>query len=80
LLTGVPAHRAANELSLDHVFRAGPPAPEADGGSNFSFDQFFAEEMTDQKPASAADQAPQNQSSADDIAQFNAWLSGLKKT
>ena len=80
LLTGVPAHRAANELSLDHVFRAGPPAPEADGGSNFSFDQFFAEEMTDQKPASAADQAPQNPSSADDIAQFNAWLSGLKKT
>ena len=81
LLTGVPAHKASSERSLDHVFRAGAPAPEAASESSFSFDQFFAEDMSDQKTAAAPDQAASpNTSSADDIAQFNAWLSGLKKT
>jgi hypothetical protein len=80
LLTGVPAHRATSELSLDHVFRAGPQQPEAESGSGFSFDQFFSEEMTEARPASPADPSSSGGASPDDIAQFNAWLSGLKKT
>jgi hypothetical protein len=77
-LEGVPAHRASNELSLDHVFKGGgPPPSDADG---FSFDQFFsAEGAENSEPES--DAAPgMSPESTDDIAQFNAWLNGLKKT
>lgn len=79
-LQGMPAHRAADELSLDHVFKSNPaPRPEADG-EGFSFDQFFAEDMNDSaaKPSEPTSAAAQRGS--DDIAQFNNWLNGLKKT
>ncbi|HVX40962.1 MAG TPA: hypothetical protein VHB25_15435, partial [Gemmatimonadaceae bacterium] len=78
-LHGVPAHRASSELSLDHVFKSGTP-PRGENADAFSFDQFFAEEVTqgpastDAEPGAAPREAP------DDIAQFNAWLNGLKKT
>ncbi len=76
-LRGVPAHTASSELSLDHVFKGNaPPPPEADG---FSFDQFFAEEMSDTAQHAGKEGAAPAQP-VDDIAQFNAWLNGLKKT
>jgi tetratricopeptide (TPR) repeat protein len=75
--TGTPAHRATNELSLDHVFKAN--TGRATGDQAFSFDQFFSEGAAE--PASPTAE-PTNESrpdSTDDIAQFNAWLNGLKK-
>jgi tetratricopeptide (TPR) repeat protein len=76
-LHGVPAHTASSELSLDHVFKGNaPPPPEADG---FSFDQFFADEMTETAQHATNEGAAPAQP-VDDIAQFNAWLNGLKKT
>ncbi|HEY4216930.1 MAG TPA: tetratricopeptide repeat protein [Gemmatimonadaceae bacterium] len=76
-LRGVPAHTASSELSLDHVFKGNAPPP-ADNDA-FSFDQFFAEEMTDAAPNAGGEGSAPAQP-ADDIAQFNAWLNGLKKT
>jgi len=79
-LEGTPAHRAPDELSLDHVFKATTP-PRGSGPANaFSFDQFFADEMTDASAESSGDTAPGSAEATDDIAQFNAWLNGLKKT
>ena len=78
-LNGIPAHRATDELSLDHVFKGNtPPRPstEVDG---FSFDQFFAANAEDAPPASNAPSAAEPEA-GDDIAQFNAWLNGLKKS
>lgn len=75
--TGAPAHRAASELSLDHVFKANSgrsPNPA------FSFDQFFSQEAAEQaSPSPEAPSEPRGDST-DDIAQFNAWLNGLKKS
>jgi hypothetical protein len=77
-LQGLPAHRATNELSLDHVFRT--PAHGSDARSAFSFDRFFSEESIEEESPPAAEQPPATAGSAEDIAEFNAWLSGLKKT
>jgi tetratricopeptide (TPR) repeat protein len=77
-LQGMPARRASSELSLDHVFKGNAPPPaDADG---FSFDQFFAEEMSDPAPSASGEGSARAGESTDDIAQFNAWLNGLKKT
>jgi hypothetical protein len=77
-LRGAPAHHADDELSLDHVFRGNSAPPGAVSQDDFSFDQFFAEDAPeDAKPREASAGAP---SAPDDIAQFNAWLNGLKKT
>lgn len=77
---GRPAHPAATELSLDHVFRDGGGAAGGRGSSAVSYDQFFsqpaqaggpsADEPTGSTPAAGG---------SDDIEQFNAWLQGLKK-
>lgn len=76
-LRGMPAHRAANELSLDRVFKTNP-APRPSGETEaFSFDQFFAAEMLDGGKAGDASAAPGD---SDDIEQFNNWLNGLKKS
>jgi hypothetical protein len=77
-LQGMPAHRASSELSLDHVFKGNSPPP-ADG-DGFSFDQFFAEEMSESAPNPGAEGGGDPTEATDDIAQFNAWLNGLKKT
>ena len=71
-----------SELSLDHVFKstqARRPEAEVDG---FSFDQFFADDMTDSASKDEADKSSSGKGGgpADDIAQFNNWLNGLKKT
>jgi tetratricopeptide (TPR) repeat protein len=79
-LEGTPAHRAQDELSLDHVFKATTPPRQSGGANGFSFDQFFADEMADPAEESSADAAPGSPEATDDIAQFNAWLNGLKKT
>ena len=79
-LPGTPAHRAHDELSLDHVFKANTPPRDSEPTNGFSFDQFFADEMTDASADSAGDTAPGSTEATDDIAQFNAWLNGLKKT
>jgi hypothetical protein len=76
-LQGVPAHRASSELSLNHVFRAGQRPNEGEG---FSFDQFFAENAAEDAPPPTDTPATGMPEATDDIAQFNAWLNGLKKT
>jgi len=79
-LQGKPARRATDELSLDHVFKSNPaPKPEAEG-DEFSFDQFFADDMSDAAPKSRTEPASSAAQGADDIAQFNNWLNGLKKS
>jgi len=80
-LRGVPAHRASSELSLDHVFKGGgSQTPSGAGADNFSFDQFFSPEAA--APAEEGVERANDTPAAatDDIAQFNAWLNGLKKT
>jgi hypothetical protein len=74
---GRPARAAANELSLDNVFREpGQRTSTEQRRSAFSFDQFFSEGGSGEGGgASNASEEP----SPDDIAQFNAWLEGLKK-
>jgi hypothetical protein len=79
-LDGTPAHRAPDELSLDHVFKASTAPRERAGTNGFSFDEFFADEMTDAAAQSSGDSAQESPEATDDIAQFNAWLNGLKKT
>jgi len=82
-LAGAPAHRAASELSLDHVFKTGT-APRR-STDEFSFDQFFAEDSASASDAAAPPEPSSTEATgarepADDIAQFNAWLNGLKKS
>ncbi len=80
-LEGTPAHRADDELSLDHVFRSNSTTSANAGRDDFSFDEFFAEEAGEGTGASPADSGSSGSGTApDDIAQFNAWLNGLKKT
>jgi hypothetical protein len=80
-IRGRPSTPAANELSLDHVFRHATPATGAGKQSSFSFDQFFSQQA--QQDVAASDAEPSSEANAglsDDIQQFNAWLEGLKKT
>ena len=77
-LRGTPAHPAADELSLDHVFRAATPPKGGAAAGAFSLDQFFGGAEANPDTPESSDAAPPR--SSDDIAQFNAWLNGLKKT
>ncbi|MEP6493816.1 MAG: tetratricopeptide repeat protein [bacterium] len=79
-LHGVPAHRASNELRLDHVFKANTPPRSDVEDEGFSFDQFFSDDMSDPAAGTPGDGGAPSPESTDDIAQFNAWLNGLKKT
>jgi hypothetical protein len=76
-LHGLPAHRATSELSLDHVFKGAAPVRSENEG--FSFGRFFSPDASAADPKLPADGrvAP---AAPDDIAQFNTWLNGLKKT
>ena len=79
-ISGAPARRATDELSLDHVFKSNAPPRSSGEAENFSFSQFFAEESKPAASANPGGAAPAPASdSTDDIAQFNAWLDGLKK-
>jgi tetratricopeptide (TPR) repeat protein len=75
---GTPAHRAPNELSLDHVFKSNAGRTSSD--EPFSFDQFFSEDASEQEGPAAEPTNETRTDSNDDIAQFNAWLNGLKKS
>jgi tetratricopeptide (TPR) repeat protein len=82
-LKGVPAHAASNELSLDHVFKSTQARRQDTENDSFSFDQFFSDELTDNGPKSGTEPAASSGTGGapgDDIAQFNNWLNGLKKT
>jgi hypothetical protein len=78
-LVGKPAHRASNELSLNNVFKGGEPRPNS-GEEGFSFDQFFSESAQTEAAPGTDTPASGTPEATDDIAQFNAWLNGLKKT
>jgi hypothetical protein len=78
MLQGRPAHLATNELSLDQVFKVATPVRTDAQPDGFSFDQFFAGEANS-SPTSPPTNTPPAEGT-DDIAQFNAWLNGLKKT
>ena len=74
---GRPARAAASELSLDNVFREpGQRTSSEQRRSAFSFDQFFSEGGSGEGSGASSDA---EEPSPDDIAQFNAWLEGLKK-
>jgi tetratricopeptide (TPR) repeat protein len=84
-LGGRPAERATTELSLDHVFREADRKTGRASG-NFSFDQFFSEtggasQKQPQRPTDPGGTAVGGPELApdDDVAQFNDWLTGLKK-
>jgi hypothetical protein len=77
-LEGAPARRAANELSLDHVFKSN--APPRSGSDDFSFDQFFGEGTPREAAPGSGDSGAAPSEPLDDVAQFSSWLSGLKKT
>ena len=82
-LQGVPAHAASSELSLDHVFKTTQGRRQDAENDGFSFDQFFADELGDNASKGGAEPPSTPAKSAgpgDDIAQFNNWLNGLKKT
>lgn len=80
-LQGMPAHRASSELSLNHVFKGSTPQRVSTETDAFSFDQFFTENAAEGTPGPDAEGSPATPAEgADDIAQFNAWLNGLKKT
>ncbi len=79
-LEGLPAHRAADELSLDHVFKTQGSSRGGSTADGFSFDQFFSEEVSEGVSDPIAESSAPAPQGADDIAQFNAWLNGLKKS
>ena len=84
-ISGRPAEPATTELSLDHVFReADRKSGRASGG--FSFDQFFSEGGNHGQSGAGRPTDPSGKSvggpdlpTDDDVAQFNDWLTGLKK-
>jgi tetratricopeptide (TPR) repeat protein len=79
-IRGVPAHEASSELSLDHVFKANAPVPRRDDADAFSFDQFFSDELGQGAGGGEVEAGREPAERGEDIAQFNAWLNGLKKT
>lgn len=83
-VTGRAARPAAQELSLDRVFReaAAPSEPRREAGA-FSFDQFFGDTPPGLQPGSApAPDTPvvsETTDTSSDAEHFSSWLSGLKK-
>jgi Meckel syndrome type 1 protein len=84
-VVGRAARPAAQELSLDRVFRetAAPIEPRREAGA-FSFDQFFGDTPPGLQPGAppAPDAAAPSEASdvtSADAEQFSSWLSGLKK-
>lgn len=75
-LRGMPAHRAASELSLDHVFKNTSAQRSSGEVDRKSFDEFFSEEPP---PLPANGESAPTGEADDDVQHFNSWLSGLKK-
>ena len=78
---GMVAQRSATDAPIDSALTTSTrPMTSPDG---FSFDQFFAGEANvSPPPANPSSEAsvPPRLEGTDDVAQFNAWLNGLKKT
>jgi tetratricopeptide (TPR) repeat protein len=78
---------AANELSLDSIFReSSPPQEPQRQPTAFSFDRFFTDSstapasgVTEQPPASDTATPEGADPMAADAEQFSNWLAGLKK-
>jgi tetratricopeptide (TPR) repeat protein len=75
-LRGMPAHRAASELSLDHVFKNTSSQRSSGEIDRKSFDEFFSEEPP---PLPTGGESSSGGEPSDDVQHFNSWLSGLKK-
>jgi len=75
-LRGMPAHRAASELSLDHVFKSTTAQRSSGEVDRKSFDEFFSEEPP---PLPTNGESAPSGEADDDVQHFNSWLSGLKK-
>jgi tetratricopeptide (TPR) repeat protein len=80
---GRPTQAATGELSLDQVFRQSAPTPARPTlavprqSASIRFDQFFA---SPDAPPSADGEAPPPPAPGSTDAQFQDWLSGLKRT
>jgi tetratricopeptide (TPR) repeat protein len=68
-----PTRPAERDLSLDHLFREGPP-PDA---GPVTIDEFYA--PPESVPAAPANGQAADEDRAADIKQFTSWLEGLKK-
>ncbi|HEX6964562.1 MAG TPA: tetratricopeptide repeat protein [Gemmatimonadaceae bacterium] len=81
---GAPARTAADELSLDAVFRS-MPAGQGDGQreSSVSFDEFFANGTPASDdgvpPLNGVGPSAESTGAPSDLELFHAWLEGLKK-
>jgi hypothetical protein len=80
---GRPTQAATGELSLDQVFRQSAPTPARPSlavprqSASIRFDQFFA---SPDAPPPAEGEAPPPPAPGSTDAQFQDWLSGLKRT
>jgi tetratricopeptide (TPR) repeat protein len=79
-LTGEVPYRESNEAPADRVPTESTPSASQAAAEGFSFDQFFAGEANVAPPKPSSEMGGPPVESPEDIAQFNAWLNGLKKT
>jgi tetratricopeptide (TPR) repeat protein len=79
-LTGEVAHQESTEAPTDRVPSGSTPSASQAAAEGFSFDQFFAGEANAAPPKPSSEMGGPPVESPEDIAQFNAWLNGLKKT
>jgi len=74
------AHSEGGESAQDRVLSGTTPPVSQTGVDGFSFDQFFSGGASAPAPKPSHEGGSPPVESPDDIAQFNAWLNGLKKT
>jgi tetratricopeptide (TPR) repeat protein len=72
--------RASTGTSADPVLSGNTPPTSQAASEGFSFDQFFSGDANAVPPKPSVEAGAPPVESPDDIAQFNAWLNGLKKT
>jgi len=78
-LTGELTHPGLSDAPSDRISSGGTPSA-SQAAEGFSFDQFFAGETNVVPPKPSSEMGGPPVESPEDIAQFNAWLNGLKKT
>jgi hypothetical protein len=79
-LTGEVPQRESSEGPIDRFPSGSTPSASQAVAEGFSFDQFFAGEANVAPPKPSTEMGGPPVESPEDIAQFNAWLNGLKKT
>ena len=75
---GMEAFEEIGGEGSNQVLSGTPPTSQAAEG--FSFDQFFAGDSSVAPPKPSSETGAPPVESPEDVAQFNAWLNGLKKT